>query len=76
MFDDSTLVSGRHLAFYAIALIGMLFIGFFRLDELIFRRKPKSRRKTRRPLVTPDKDGLHTFSDPDGTPWGKTRSRK
>ena len=50
MFDDSTLVSGRHLVYYAIALVGALFIVFFRLDEVIFKRKSSNRKqKPRRP---------------------------
>jgi hypothetical protein len=77
MFDDSTLVSGRHLVYYGIGLIGMLFIGFFRLDELIFKRKPKSRKqKPRRPPSVQSKDCVNMASDPDGTPWKKPRTRK
>lgn len=77
MFDDSTLVSGRHLAYYAIALIGTLFIVFFRLDEIIFRRKPTGRKKKpRRPPTVQVANNLHVSSDPDGTPWKKPRTRK
>ena len=75
--DDSTLVSGRHLAYYAIALVGTLFIVFFRLDEVIFKRKSNNRKqKPRRPPAIQSKDGVHMAADPDGRPWKERRTRK
>jgi len=77
--DDSTLVSGRHLVYYGIALIGTLFVVFFRLDELIFKRKQKPndrKKKSRRPPAIQSKDGVHMGSDPDGTLWKKHPPRK
>ena len=75
--NDLELVSGRHLAYYAIALVGALFIVFFRLDEVIFKRKSNNRKqKPRRPPTVQSKDGIHMAADPDGTPWKKPRSRK
>jgi len=47
----------------------MLFIGFFRLDELIFRRKKKNKRPGSGQQRK--KPGLRAFSDPDGKPWKK-----
>ena len=57
------------MVYYGIALIGMLFIGFFRLDELIFRRKKKNKRPGSGQQRK--KPGLRAFSDPDGKPWKK-----
>ena len=67
------LKSGRDTLLVAIPLFLLLFVGLFRLDELIGRSK-QSRRRSRadsRPSKAP---GFP--SDPDGTPLGpKRRSR-
>ena len=72
--DSTTHISGVDQAFYAVALIGILIVGFFRLDELVFKRRRKE--GPRRPRMVQDKDGLHVESDPDGTPWEKPQGRK
>jgi hypothetical protein len=57
----------------AIPMVGILFVGFFRLDELF--GKSKKQVKTRRPVVGSDKDGRPICADPDGQVVGP-RSRK
>jgi hypothetical protein len=48
----------------AVPMVGLLFAGFFRLDELFGKsKKPK---KTRRPAVGLDEDGRPMCVDPDG----------
>jgi len=73
--ESEALVSGKDMVFYAIALVGMLVVGFFRLDELIFRSK-KKKQVHHRPRMVQSKGGLDIEADPDGTPWEKPRKRK
>ncbi len=72
--NDEILKSGRDTLLVAIPLILLLFIGMFRLDELLIRPKKgspdlKSPRRQRRdrPLFA---------ADPDGTPLRPARRRK
>lgn len=48
----------------AIPMVGLLFAGFFRLDELF--GKSKKPVKTRRPMVGLDENGRPICVDPDG----------
>ena len=49
----------------AIPMVGLLFAGFFRLDEL-FGKSRKKPVKTRRPMVGLDENGRPICLDPDG----------
>ena len=49
----------------AIPMVGLLFAGFFRLDEL-FGKSKKKPVKTRRPMVGLDENGRPMCVDPDG----------
>ena len=73
--ESEALVSGKDMVFYAIALVGMLVVGFFRLDELIFRSK-KKKPAHQRPRMVQSKGGLDVQADPDGTLWEKPKKRK
>jgi hypothetical protein len=48
----------------AIPMVGLLFAGFFRLDELFGKSKKPT--KTRRPMVGLDENGRPICLDPDG----------
>ena len=48
----------------AIPMVGLLFAGFFRLDELFGKSKKPA--KTRRPMVGLDENGRPMCVDPDG----------
>jgi hypothetical protein len=63
---DLILKSGRDTLLVAIPFIAMLFIGLFRLDELIF--KPKKSCNQQRPPRGVDKDGRTIFCDPNSKP--------
>jgi hypothetical protein len=47
----------------AIPMVGLLFAGFFRLDELV--GKPKKRAQTRSKMSGWDQDGRPVCADPD-----------
>jgi hypothetical protein len=57
----------------AIPMVGLLFAGFFRLDELL--GKSKKQAKTRRAIVGLDEKGRPMCVDPDGR-IVERRSRK
>jgi hypothetical protein len=58
----------------AIPMVGILFAGFFRLDELF--GKSKKPVKTRRPMVGCDENGRPICADPDGyVPSTRTKKR-
>jgi hypothetical protein len=64
---DLILNSGEDTLLFAIPFIGMLIVGFFRLDELL-----AAPRTTNKPLHAPrgvDRNGEQILCDPDGTPW-------
>jgi len=50
----------------AIPMVGLLFAGFFRLDELFGKSKKKKSVKARRPMVGLDENGRPICLDPDG----------
>lgn len=55
----------------AIPMVGLLFIGFFRLDELF--GKPKRRAKTRNKMSGWDQNGRPVCADPDEKLQDKVR---
>ncbi|MGA2673495.1 MAG: hypothetical protein ABSE99_09710 [Terracidiphilus sp.] len=64
---DQMLSSGRDTLLIAIPFIALLFIGLFRLDEVIFKsRKASKGGRPRRPPSGVDQNGRPIFSDPDG----------
>ena len=56
----------------AVPMIGILFAGYFRLDELF--GKPKLAKKSRRPVSGWDKYGKPIVSDPDFKPTRPEKS--
>jgi hypothetical protein len=60
----SVLQSNTDTLLVAIPMIGLLFAGFFRLDELIGRTKKSTQQ--RRQMSGWDKDGHAVCVDPDG----------
>jgi hypothetical protein len=64
---DVVLKSGWDTFLYAAPLLGALFIGFFRLDELISASRQKI--DTRPKLTGSDRHGEPLLSDPDGRLW-------
>jgi hypothetical protein len=65
--------SNRDALLVAIPMIGLLFVGFFRLDELF--GKSKKPVKSRRPIAADDQNGRPICLDPDGQVVGP-KSRK
>jgi len=73
--------SGWDTLLLGIPFIALLFIGFFRLDELIIGRKPKT--ESTAPGTGPRNfsgglgvDGTTIVRDPDGRPSGQSRRRR
>ena len=60
----SVLQSNADSLLVAIPMIGLLFLGFFRLDELL--GKPKKPVVNRRQMSGWDKNGRPLCADPDG----------
>jgi hypothetical protein len=58
----------------AIPMIGVLFAGFFRLDELFGRSKKPV--ENRRQMSGWDKDGRPVCADPDGKMPGHSRKSR
>jgi hypothetical protein len=65
--QDAILQSGWENLLVAIPFVGLLLVGFFRLDEII--ASPNRDRTARRPFCGCDEDGHLLLSDPDGRPW-------
>jgi hypothetical protein len=57
----------------AIPMIGMLFAGYFRLDELF--GKPKKTKEKRRQMTGWDEQGKPICADPDGRPSQRPKSK-
>jgi hypothetical protein len=70
---EVVLNSGWDTVVFAVPLIGFLFVGFFRLDELFSASKREPRARTRRAPAGMDADGEPIICDPDGRPWHQTR---
>jgi len=60
----TVLQSNRDALLVAVPMIGLLFAGFFRLDELF--GKPKKPVENRRQMTGWDKNGRPLCTDPDG----------
>jgi hypothetical protein len=61
----SIIQSNTDALMLAVPMIGLLFVGFFRLDEL-FGKPKKQPAATRRRMSGWDKNGRPVCSDPDG----------
>lgn len=59
------ILSNSDALLVAVPLVGILFAGYFRLDELV--GKSKKPVKSRRPMVGCDEHGLPICADPDGS---------
>jgi hypothetical protein len=59
---------------FAVPFIGMLLVGFFRLDEAFASHKRSSR--ARLPASGVDRSGRQFLRDPDGRPWRPARGHK
>jgi hypothetical protein len=60
----SAMQSNTDALLVAIPMVGLLFAGFFRLDEMV--GKPKKRTANRRQMSGWDKNGRPVCADPDG----------
>ena len=72
--QDTILQSGWENFLVAVPFVGLLLVGFFRLDEII--ASPKRARAGKRLFSGCDENGHLLLSDPDGRPWSassKTR---
>jgi len=64
---------GWNTLLVGIPLIILLFIGFFRLDEVFV--KSRNRTRQQRPARGVDKEGREIFCDPDGRPQRRRGKR-
>jgi hypothetical protein len=72
--QDEIFKSGRDTLLIGIPLLLLLFVCFFRLDELLFRSRKK---RVRKPAAGSDARGVRSFhSDPDGKPLAERRRDK
>ena len=68
---ETVLSSGRDAMLVAVPLLGLLLVGFFRLDSLLASPRPRPEaRLVRRPAPGLSADGEPVVSDPDGVRWG------
>ena len=73
---ESIVASGWDTLLLGIPFIGLLFLGFFRLDELIIGRKPSPEGVAPRNFSGGlDANGETVVRDPDGRPSPKARRR-
>jgi hypothetical protein len=70
---ETILLSSKDSLLVAIPFIGLLLVGYFRLDQIIASPKKKGRR---RPMSGMDESGEPIMSDPDGRPSGAPRTRR
>jgi hypothetical protein len=70
----SVIQSNTDALLVAIPMIGILIVGFFRLDELV--GKPKKQGMPRRQISGLDAKGRQICLDPDGTVQTSQRSAK
>ena len=66
MLQEEILRSGRDTLLVGAPLLILLFLGFFRLDELLL--KPKKKREQAVPGGPVVRKGTRFCSEPDGTP--------
>jgi hypothetical protein len=74
-FGMSMIQSNSDALLIAIPMVGLLFAGFFRLDEL-FGKPKKQPSESRRRMSGWDKDGQPVCADPDGRMPGSRRGSK
>jgi hypothetical protein len=68
---EMVLSSGRDAMLVAIPLLGLLLVGFFRLDSLLAAPRVESlENRKRRPAPGLSAEGEPLVSDPDGVRWG------
>jgi hypothetical protein len=72
---ETIIKSGWDTLLVAIPFLVILFIGFFRLDGMLARKKKAGSRASRPPSGL-DEDGAPIICDPDGRPWRKPNSRE
>jgi hypothetical protein len=72
--QDAILQSGWENFLVAVLFVGILLVGFFRLDEII--ASPRRARAVKPPFSGCDENGDLLLSDPDGRPWGASRKTK
>jgi hypothetical protein len=71
---DTVVNSGWDAMLIAIPFLGIMFAGFFRLDEVI--AAPKRRLKTRHLSGGLGQDGQPALFDPDGQPWREPQPQR
>lgn len=71
---EANLKPGWDTILFSVPFLGMLMIGFFRLDTIF--AAPRQDGKARRPAAGVDEDGHPILSDPDGRTWRVTPGRK
>jgi hypothetical protein len=65
---ETILRPGWETVLVAIPFLFLLFVGMFRLDEVLVRRKKEEVNRPR-PLCGVDDDGAQILTDPDGKIW-------
>jgi hypothetical protein len=74
--DSSAFVSGWNMLLYAVGVYGMMIIGLFRLDELIFHGKKNNEPNHPHPPIIQEQDSIQIISDHDGIRWNERRAHK
>lgn len=74
--NDTLLSSGLDNILVALPFIGMLMVGFFRLDEILAAPRKRLANKPLHPPCGVDLDGNPIVCDPDGRPWGNPRMHR
>lgn len=69
-----TVLSNADALLLAVPMIGLLIVGYFRLDELV--GKPRKAAPRGRGLGRVQEDGTMTYLDPDGTAGGREPRRR
>ena len=72
---ETILRPGWETALVAIPFLFILFVGMFRLDEILVSHKKEAVNRPR-PLCGVDNDGAQILSDPDGKTWQEPSERK
>jgi hypothetical protein len=72
--SETILKSGWETMLFAVPLISMLLIGFFRLDGVV--ATPKRPDGPRRIECGQDEEGRTILTDPDGRRWDRPRPRR
>ena len=72
--QETVLKPGLDTFLFAVPFLGMLLVGFFRLDGWF--AAPKQELKPRRPPSGMDEAGRPLLTDPDGRLWRPARGRR